>query len=83
MNSFGKDVNNILENMYKKVEDAIRECDDKLIEISAGKYYEELSHALKSNIPIYRGVEYRAGCYREVLHRILMRQVTDKIWVMK
>ncbi|EAG4505883.1 hypothetical protein CBM20_14160 [Listeria monocytogenes] len=83
MNSFEKDVNNILENMHKKVEDAIRECDNRLIEISAGKSYKELSHALKSNSPVYSGMEYRVGCHIELLRRICVRQVTEKIRVMK
>ncbi|MBC2140720.1 hypothetical protein HCA89_00235 [Listeria innocua] len=83
MNSFEKDVNNILENMYEKVEDAIRECDNRLIEISAGKSYKELSRALKSCSPVYRGVEYRVGCHLELLRRLCVRQVTEKIRVMK
>lgn len=76
--------------MHKKVEDAIRECDNRLIEISAGKSYKELSRALKSNSPVYSGMEYRVGCYIELLRRICARaedaireQVTEKNRVMK
>lgn len=83
MNSFREEVSHVLDSMHKKAEDAIRECDNRLMEISAGKSYKELARALKSNSPVYSNVEYRIVCHIELLRRICARQETEKNRVMK
>ncbi|HAC4848036.1 TPA_asm: hypothetical protein GZV06_15320 [Listeria monocytogenes] len=79
MNSFREEVSHVLDSMDKKVEDAICECDKRLIEISEGKSYKELSHALKCNRPFLPNVEYRSACHEQLFRLIAARQANEKI----
>ncbi|MBC6310122.1 hypothetical protein HCJ66_11295 [Listeria sp. FSL L7-1582] len=79
MTNYEKEVQELLEIMQMKIEEAVCECDNRLIKISIGKTYNELSHALRANSPVFRGAEYNIACHYELSRRSKARQANELI----
>jgi hypothetical protein len=79
MRPYEKEVKEIIEAMYDRLDEAIKECGDKLFQASAGKTYEDLSRALKVCNPVFQGARCRIVCYNELLKHVKARQTNEVI----